>query len=192
MYIRKLKSGKWYVEINKKGFPRLQKSFLDKPTARNWARKIELQMDKNIFEDYSGAAGTTLKALLIKYRDEITSKKRGVREETSKINYLIRHKIALNSLMRLRSHHIYKLKTELSLTRGALLIAEGIRYRDSYCPCASICKPFSSSVIADFICLRLSITNLLNDLSICIFVLAILSSVNLKLIAGTTGCSVNI
>ena len=76
MYIRKLKSGKWYVEINKKGFPRLQKSFLDKPTARNWAREIELQMDKNIFEDYSGAAGTTLKALLIKYRDEITSKKR--------------------------------------------------------------------------------------------------------------------
>ena len=49
MYIRKLKSGKWYVEINKKGFPRLQKSFLDKPTARNWAREIELQMDKNIF-----------------------------------------------------------------------------------------------------------------------------------------------
>ena len=84
MYIRKLKSGKWYVEINKKGFPRLQKSFLDKPTARNWAREIELQMDKNIFEDYSGAAGTDLKSLLIKYRDEITSKKRGVREETSK------------------------------------------------------------------------------------------------------------
>lgn len=119
MYIRKLKSGKWYVEINKKGFPRLQKSFLDKPTARNWAREIELQMDKNIFEDYSGAAGTTLKALLIKYRDEITSKKRGFREETSKINYLIRHKIGLNSLMRLKSHHIYKLKIELSATRAA-------------------------------------------------------------------------
>jgi len=119
MYIRKLKSGKWYVEINKKGFPRLQKSFLDKPTARNWGREIELQMDKNIFEDYSGAAGTTLKALLIKYRDEVTSKKRGFREETSKINYLINHKIALNSLMRLKSHHIYRLKTEMSATRVA-------------------------------------------------------------------------
>ena len=63
MYIRKLKSGKWYVEINKKGFPRLQKSFLDKPTARNWAREIELQMDKNIFEDYSGAIEDYKKAL---------------------------------------------------------------------------------------------------------------------------------
>ena len=49
MYIRKLKSGKWYVEINKKGFPRLQKSFLDKPTARNWAREIELLLKKIYF-----------------------------------------------------------------------------------------------------------------------------------------------
>ena len=72
MYIRKLKSGKWYVEINKKGFPRLQKSFLDEPTARNWAREIELQMDKNIFEDYSGDAGTTLKALLLNNKPKIT------------------------------------------------------------------------------------------------------------------------
>ncbi len=52
--------------------------FLDKPTARNWAREIELQMDKNIFEDYSGATGTTLKVLLIKYRNEITTNKKGV------------------------------------------------------------------------------------------------------------------
>ena len=57
-------------------FPRLSKTFIDKISGRRWAREIELQMDKNIFEDYSGAAGTTLKSLLIKYRDEITSKKR--------------------------------------------------------------------------------------------------------------------
>ena len=58
-------------------------------------------MDKNIFEDYSGAAGTTLKALLIKYRDEITSKKRGFREETSKYpiksyNFIYLHKYFYN------------------------------------------------------------------------------------------------
>jgi integrase len=121
-YIRRLKSGKYCFQIHKKGFPRLSKTFIDKISGRRWAREIELQMDKNIFEDYSGAAGTTLKSLLIKYRDEITSKKRGFREETSKINYLIRHKIALNSLMRLRSSHIYKLKTELSATRAAATV----------------------------------------------------------------------
>ncbi len=120
--IRKIRSGKWFVEIRKKGYPNISKAFLEKSTASKWAREVEMQMDKNIFEDYSGAAGTSLKALLIKYRDEITSKKRGFREETSKINYLINHKIALNSLMRLRSSHIYKLKNELSETRVAATV----------------------------------------------------------------------
>lgn len=116
--IRKVK-GKWRVEIRKKGYPKIYKSFIDVKDARRFAREVESQMERNVFEDYSGAAGTSLKSLLIKYRDEITSKKRGVREETSKINYLINHKIALNSLMRLKSHHIYKLKTEMSATRAA-------------------------------------------------------------------------
>ena len=120
--IRKIRSGKWFVEIRKQGYPNISKAFLEKSTASKWAREVEMQMDKNIFEDYSGAAGTSLKALLIKYRDEITSKKRGFREETSKINYLINHKIALNSLMRLRSSHIYKLKNELSETRVAATV----------------------------------------------------------------------
>ena len=91
--IRKVK-GKWRVEIRKKGYPKIYKSFFDVKDARRFAREVESQMERNVFEDYSGAAGTSLKALLIKYRDEITSKKRGVREETSKINYLIRHWIS--------------------------------------------------------------------------------------------------
>ena len=33
------------------------------------------------------------------------------------INYLINHKIALNSLMRLKSHHLYKLMKELGVSR---------------------------------------------------------------------------
>ena len=37
-----------------------------------------------------------------------------------------------------------------------------------YCPCASICKPFSSSVIAGGICLRFSITIFLNNCSACL------------------------
>ena len=119
--IRKVK-GKWRVEIRKKGYPKIYKSFFDVKDARRFTREVESQMERNVFEDYSGAAGTSLKALLIKYREEITSKKRGFREETSKINYFINHKIALNSLMRLRSNHIYKLKNELSETRVAATV----------------------------------------------------------------------
>jgi len=66
-----------------------------------------------VFEDYSGARGTTLREILVRYRDERTVLKKGVREETNTINILIGHRIALNSLMTLRSHHIHKLMKEL-------------------------------------------------------------------------------
>ena len=74
-------------------------------------------MEKNEFEDYSGARGTTLKEILIKYRDEKTVLKKGYKEETCTINFLINHKIGLNSLMMLKSHHIHKLMKELSVGR---------------------------------------------------------------------------
>ena len=68
-YIHK-KNSRWHVDIRKKGFPSIYKSFLDLKDARKFARDVESQMERNVFEDYSGASGTTLKEILIKYRDE--------------------------------------------------------------------------------------------------------------------------
>ena len=73
-------------------------------------------MEKKTFEDYSPAASTTLKDILIKYRDEITINKKGYKEETCKLNKLIRHKISLHTLMRFKSHHVYSLIKELQVT----------------------------------------------------------------------------
>ena len=50
-----------------------------KTDAKKYAKDIETRMDKNMFEDYTGAAGTTLKMLLIKYKNEITVNKKGGR-----------------------------------------------------------------------------------------------------------------
>ncbi len=121
--------GKWIVQIRRKGHPNVYKSFLDLKDARKFARTVESQMERNVFEDYSGASGTTLKEILIKYRDEKTVLKKGVESETSKINLLIRHKIGLNSLMRLKSHHIYKLMKELSLTRKESTVNKYVNIR---------------------------------------------------------------
>mgnify|MGYP003123416453 FL=1 len=115
-YIRKRKDS-YKVEIRKKGHPHINRSFIDLKTARKFARDIESQMERNVFEDYSVASGTTLKDILIKYRDEKTILKKGSREETSTINLLIRNPISIQTLMRLRSHHIYKLMRELGKTR---------------------------------------------------------------------------
>ena len=114
--IRK-RRGKYQVEIRRKGYPFIRKTFIDLKDARKFGRTVESQMERNIFEDYSNASGTTLRQILIKYRDEKTALKKGSVEETSKINYLIKDKIGLNSLMRLKSHHLYKLMKELSVNR---------------------------------------------------------------------------
>ena len=111
-------NGKWKVEIRKSGYPKIYRTFFEHKIALKYAKDIETQMDKNIFEDYSGATGTTLKVLLIKYRNEITVNKKGAAEEYSKINLLLRNKICLHSLMSLRSHHIYNFKNEFSKTRA--------------------------------------------------------------------------
>jgi len=113
----KLINKKYKVEIQKKEFPRLCRRFHTLGDARKFARDIESSMDSGTFEDYTGSSGTTLKEILIKYRDVKTFFKKGAREETGTINFLIRHKIAMNSLIRLRSHHIYKLMEELAETR---------------------------------------------------------------------------
>jgi len=116
-YIRKTKTGRWQVQIHKRGFPQINKNFIDLKVARRFAKDVELKMEKNEFEDYSGARGTTLKEILIKYRDEKTVLKKGYKEETCTINFLIKHKIGLNTLMTLKAHHIHKLMKELSVGR---------------------------------------------------------------------------
>ena len=51
-------------------------------------------MERNVFEDYSEANGTTLKDILIKYRDERTILKKGVREETGTDNFFFTIKLS--------------------------------------------------------------------------------------------------
>jgi len=110
--IRKYR-GKFKVEIRRLGFPKIYKTFIEKKNANKWAKKMEAEMENGIFEDTSVAATTTVRELLWRYKEEMTPKKKGSREETHKLNFLIRHKISSHTLMKLRSSHIYKLMNEL-------------------------------------------------------------------------------
>ena len=109
--------GKWQVQIRRHNYPQIIKSFKEKSTASKYAREIELKMDKQQFEDYSNAAGTTLRDILTRYRDEITPKKKGAKWETYKLNLLIRHKISSLSLLHLNPTALCALKNELSINR---------------------------------------------------------------------------
>ena len=118
MYYRKIKSGRWLFEIQKIGFPRLSKTFKDLRVGKKWAKKIEYEIEIGSYEDLTLASKTTIKSLLIKYRDEITLNKKGHREETSKLNLLIKNEIANYTITRLKAHHLNKLKRQFSKTKA--------------------------------------------------------------------------
>ena len=117
-YIRKLRSGKWQCLIRRKGYPYIAKSFLEKSTASKYANMIESQMDRKIFEDLSGAEGTTLRALIIKYRDEIVPDYKSARTLTYKLNLMLKYKICYYNLLQLNSSHITKFKKEITVGRA--------------------------------------------------------------------------
>ena len=116
--IRKRQSGKWQVIIRKKNYPSVVRSFLEKSTATKFAKDVETQMDKQIFRDLSGASTTTLKDLMIKYRDEIVPTQKARRQTTATLNMLMKHKIAFYSLTQLKSAHLYKFKKEMLVGRA--------------------------------------------------------------------------
>ena len=57
-----------------------------------------------------------LKDALQRYKDEVTTKKKGAKQEAYKIDKLMRHKISNYSLARLTSNKIAKFRNEFGLT----------------------------------------------------------------------------
>ena len=115
--LRKMCS-KWQVIIRKKNYPTVVRSFIEKSTASKFAKDVETQMDKQIFQDLTGASTTTLKELMIKYRDEIAPTQKAHRSTTATLNMLMKHRIAYYSLTQLKSVHLYKFKKEMSVGRA--------------------------------------------------------------------------
>ena len=115
--LRKMRS-KWQVIIRKKNYPTVVRSFIEKSTASKFAKDVETQMDKQIFQDLTGASTTTLKELMIKYRDEIVPTQKAHRSTTATLNMLMKHRIAYYSLTQLKSVRLYKFKKEMSVGRA--------------------------------------------------------------------------
>jgi len=112
-HIRKRKNGKWQVIIRKKNYPDIVKTFFEKGTASKWSKMIETQMDKKVFQDMSGAEGTTLSQLVVKYRDEIVPELKSAKMQIYKLNKLLKNKICYYNLLQLNSSNVYEYKRSL-------------------------------------------------------------------------------
>lgn len=97
-------SGFWQAKIRRKGHALQSSTFEKKADAEIWARNIENQMDRGIFQDRREAETTTLRTALERYEREVTSKKKAQRQEKSFIKgWLARPDFAEKPLAALRS-----------------------------------------------------------------------------------------
>lgn len=136
--IRKLKGGKFEVQIRRKGFASVSKTFHKKADAEEWARHMEIKADR-------GDLPTPVKVLdahkvrdvIERYRDEITVKKRSADTETYLLDAFLRQSIANLTLAQITPAHfsIYRDKRlkhvkpgtvnrELSIIKHAFDVAE--------------------------------------------------------------------
>lgn len=70
---------RWDVTVTRRGAPRQSKTFSTKAAADRWAREIEREIERGAWRSTDVAERTTVRALMIRYRDEILPSKRSAK-----------------------------------------------------------------------------------------------------------------
>lgn len=97
--IRKRGDYQWSAQIEKKNratgiVHREIKTFLTKDEAENWAKSVETDLARGIYNDTRQASGTALRDLIVRYRDEVTPRKKGAKQETVRLNKWLTHELS--------------------------------------------------------------------------------------------------
>lgn len=90
-------------EDRRKGFPSLSATFDTKAEAQLWTAEIEGDMSRARFVDMWEAERTALAEALDRYAREITSSKKGAKQELTRINKWKKHALADRVLAVLKS-----------------------------------------------------------------------------------------
>ena len=102
----------WQAQVRKKGQPLQTKTFETRALAEQWARAIEVEMDKGVFISRAEAESTTLKELLERYLEEITPLKKGAASETNRLRALMRLPMARRYVAGIRGMDIARFRDE--------------------------------------------------------------------------------
>lgn len=100
-YFRK-RSGSWVVEIRRKGYEPISRTFDLKAEGEKWASEIEAKMLAGRYVDTREAEATTLGQALERYAREVTPSKKGAKREADRIKRWIADPLASKSLAALR------------------------------------------------------------------------------------------
>jgi len=109
---RKRGAYQWQAQVRKKGQPLQTKTFETRALAAQWARSIEVEMDKGVFISRAEAESTTLKELLERYLDEVTPLKKGAVSETNRLRAIMRLPLAQRFVAGIRGMDIARFRDE--------------------------------------------------------------------------------
>jgi integrase len=103
--------GKWQARVQRQDYPDQSKTFILRSDAESWARKTEIELDRGIPNSKANPK-TLLKELLIRYKNEITPKKKFVTQEKYRIEVWQKHALANYAISRIKSSDIAKWRDE--------------------------------------------------------------------------------
>lgn len=113
--IRK-RGARWQVQIRRQGYPQLIKSFLTRDDAMRWARLRETDLDKGHISESRPQKDGMIIALLGRYEQEITPKKRSAASEIFHLRQIKRHQISALMFSDLKSEHVAKFRDDRLLS----------------------------------------------------------------------------
>lgn len=88
--IRK-RNGQWQVQVRRRGFDPVSKTFQTRQDATGWARQIEGEMDRSVYVPRKAAESITVKALTDRYLKDVAPQKRSHRAMRYDLLALGRH-----------------------------------------------------------------------------------------------------
>ena len=91
--IRKRGPYQWQVRIRRKGYSTQEKTFNTKAEAEAWAATTESEIVRGVFVSRKEAENTTLSEALDRYLKEVTENKKGIYQETRRIENLKTHRL---------------------------------------------------------------------------------------------------
>lgn len=90
---------KFHVQFRRQGFEPVTKSFMKLTDAKEWARLMETQADRqDLAPSRKELKAVTLGDLITRYRDTVTPRKKGAITETVMLNAFLRHPICKKPL----------------------------------------------------------------------------------------------
>lgn len=110
--LRKRGPYQWQAQVRKRGQPPYTKTFETRAQAEQWARAIEVEMDKGTFVSRALAESTTLKELLERYLAEVTPLKKGAAAETNRLRVLMRLPLARRYVAGIRGIDVARYRDE--------------------------------------------------------------------------------